>query len=83
MRFLFATVKSIRGIGQQRNMPSAFDRLSNLALMLRAVAADSSGHNFRLLRDKLAKFKGVFIIDFGNFICAENTNFSSASSAAA
>ena len=59
---------------QERNHSRALNRRCELALMLSAVTADTSGNNLAALRNESSKLRRVFVINMLNLIHTEYTD---------
>jgi len=59
------------GVGQQRHLAAVLHGHSDVALVLAAAAADTTGADLAAVRDVLAKQTGVLVVDVGHLVLAE------------
>src|SRR3954451_9481047 len=76
MSFIRPSLPSARGarVGQQRHLAAVLDRRRDVALVLRAVAGDSTGADLAAVGDELPQQVGVLVVDVGVLLLAEGAH---------
>src|SRR3954451_20078122 len=76
MSFIRPSLPSARGarVGQQRHLAAVLDRRRDVALVLRAVAGDSTGADLAAVGDELPQQVGVLVVDVRVLLLAEGAH---------